>query len=58
MPFVPLLAQGWALLPAHRITLHPLLAGLQATMRESLWSLYDARGVEMLERALLTGDLI
>lgn len=58
VPFVPLLAQGWALLPAHRITLHPLLAGLQATMRESLWSLYDARGVEMLERALLTGDLI
>lgn len=57
LPFTPLLSQGWALLPAHRLQLHPLLAGLQATMKPSLWSLYDARGVEMLERALRSGDV-
>lgn len=57
-PFVPLLSQGWALLPAHRVHLHPLLAGLQATMKPSLWSLYEGRGVEMLERALRSGDVI
>ena len=58
VPFVPLLSQGWALLPAHRVQLHPLLAGLQATMKPSLWSLYDGRGVDMLERALHSGDLL
>lgn len=58
VPFVPLLSQGWALLPAHRVQLHPLLAGLQAMMKPSLWSLYDGRGVEMLERALHSGDVI
>lgn len=58
LPFVPLLSQGWALLPAHRVRLHPLLDGLQATMKPSLWSLYDARGVEMLERALASGDVV
>ncbi|MEO8778455.1 MAG: caspase family protein [Rhodanobacter sp.] len=58
VPFVPLLSQGWALLPAHRVQLHPLLTGLQATMKPSLWSLYDGHGVDMLERALHSGDVI
>lgn len=58
VPFVPLLAQGWALLAAHRIRLHPALDGLQATLKDSLWSLYDMRGVEMLERALASGDVV
>jgi hypothetical protein len=45
VPFVPLLSQGWALLKAHRVRLHPALAGIEHTMQDSLWSLFDAAGL-------------
>ena len=57
VPFVPLLSQGWHLLNAHRIALHPALNGIQDTMRDSLWSLYDKDGVEKLQRALQTKEV-
>jgi hypothetical protein len=57
VPFVPLLSQGWALLNAHRITLHPALNGIQGTMRDSLWSLFDKNGVEKLRNALRTKEV-
>lgn len=57
VPFVPLLSQGWALLSAHKVKMHPALAGIEATMRESLWSLFDSKGVEKLKRALASGEL-
>ena len=57
VPFVPMLAQGWALLAAHQVKLHPRLAGLEGTLLDSLWSLYDARGVEMLRAALASGEV-
>jgi len=49
LPFFPLLSQGWALLKAHRVRLHPQLAGIEDTMRDSLWSLFDATGLEKLK---------
>ena len=57
VPFFPLLSQGWALLQAHRVMLHPALGGIERTMRESLWSLFDAAGLEKLKRAMQTMEV-
>jgi hypothetical protein len=57
VPFVPLLAQGWALLQAHRVQLPSALRGIERTLRESLWSLYDADGVDKLHQALQSGEV-
>jgi hypothetical protein len=57
VPFVPLLAQGWALLSANKVRMHPLLQGIETTVLESLWSLFDPSGVEKLRRALASGEL-
>lgn len=57
VPFVPLLAQGWSLLGAHRVKLHPALDGVVNHMQDSLWSLFDSRGAEQLERAMQSGEV-
>ena len=57
VPFVPLLSQGWHLLNAHGIGLHPALDGIERTMRDSLWSLYDGDGVTKLRNALQTKEV-
>jgi hypothetical protein len=57
VPFVPLLSQGWALLRAHRIRLHPALDGIEATMRDSLWSLFTDEGVTKLREAMESGEV-
>jgi hypothetical protein len=57
IPFVPLLSQGWHLLKAHGIRLHPALDGIERTMRDSLWSLFGSDGVEQLRNALLTKEV-
>lgn len=57
VPFVPLLSQGWTLLEAHRIRLHPALEGIQATTRESLWSLFTDEGVAKLREAMQSGEV-
>jgi hypothetical protein len=57
VPFVPLLSQGWALLSAHEVTLHPALLGLERRTRSSLWSLYDDAGVQQLREAINSGGV-
>lgn len=57
-PFVPLLSQGWGLIAAHRIQLPSALQGIEGTLQESLWSLYSADGVDMLRRAMGTGEVL
>jgi hypothetical protein len=57
IPFVPLLSQGWSLLRAHRVHMHPALSGIEEHMHASLWTQFDSRGIEKLEGALLSGDL-
>jgi len=57
VPFVPLLSQGWALLRAHSIRLHPALDGIEATMRDSLWSLFTDTGVTKLREAMESGEV-
>ncbi len=58
VPFVPLLSQGWALLQAHRVRLHPALTGIESTMRSSLWSLFDVEGLEKLRQAMQTKEVL
>ena len=57
VPFVPLLSQGWSLLRAHGVKLHPALQGIEQSLHDSLWTQFDARGVEKLERAMLSGEV-
>ena len=57
VPFVPLLSQGWSLLKAHRIALPPALNGIEDTNADSLWSLFDPRGVTKLRNALQTQEV-
>ena len=58
VPFFPLLSQGWALLGANRVRLHPALKGIENNMRDSLWSLFDEVGLEKLSEAMHTGDVL
>lgn len=56
--FAPLLAQGWALLPTSRMTLPPSLQDLAAhVLPSSLWTMYDAGGVDRIRNAFAMGDL-
>lgn len=55
LPFFPLLSRGWALLGANRVRLHPALDGIEHTMRDSLWSLFDSRGLEKLAQVMQPG---
>ena len=57
LPFVPMLSQGWALLGANRVRLHPALDELRYRVQDSLWSLYDKPGVEMLRRSMQTREV-
>jgi hypothetical protein len=51
-PFFPLLSQGWALLSASRVKLPPKLTGLERHIVPSLWTQFDARGIEMIRAAM------
>ena len=57
LPFVPLLSQGWSLLRAHRVRLHPALEGIEQTMRDSLWTVFDERGADKVERAIQSREV-
>ncbi|MFC9664591.1 hypothetical protein ACFVJ5_30515 [Nocardia sp. NPDC127606] len=57
LPAVPMFAQGWPLLRAHRFRLHPDLDGLDNDLVDSVWSLYRPGGVRKLHNALSTGEL-
>lgn len=57
VPFIPLFSQGWPLLGANRVRLHKALDGIERTIRESVWSLFDSQGVDMLQRALMSSEV-
>ncbi len=57
VPFVPMVAQGWDLVDAAGVRLHPKLDGIRARVSESLWSLFDRAGVAMLRDALTSGEV-
>lgn len=53
--FAPLLAQGWAYLSARRIRLPQGLDDLRGTLKESVWTLFDAGGVDRLRKTIFEG---
>jgi hypothetical protein len=55
--FAPLLAQGWALLPAYRVSLPPSLEGLQEMLAPSVWTMFNAQGVERVRNAIGKGEV-
>lgn len=56
--FAPLLAQGWALLPASRLELPPSLRGVERhVLPNSLWTVYDPGGVALISRAFAEGEV-
>lgn len=57
IPSVPLLAQGWAVVRAHRVRLPGGLGALEGHLVDSVWSLYDAAGVEVLREAVARGEM-
>jgi cold shock CspA family protein len=54
---LPLLAQGWPLLRAFDITLSPMLATLEGHRLPSLWTMFDAAGVDRIRNAFVNGEL-
>lgn len=54
---MPLMAQGWALLSAFRVTLRPSVAALRGRLVPSMWTMLDPRGVEEVRGGFQTGDL-
>ena len=56
LPFLPMLSQSWALLPAYNITLPVGLENIQQHLvHSSLWSLYKPSGVELIRQAFNSG---
>jgi Caspase domain len=54
---VPLMAQGWTLLRAFDVKLPPALAKLEGHRLPSLWTMFDAQGVERIRNAIAQGEL-
>jgi hypothetical protein len=53
----PLMSQGWALLRAFQVRLPPTLASLEECRRPSLWTVFDAEGVQRIREAFTQGEL-
>ena len=56
--FVPLLAQGWALLSANRVSLPPELIGLERFLVPSVWTMFDGTVWPMIQQALSMGAIL
>jgi hypothetical protein len=49
-PFAPMLLRGWELLDGYRVPRLDVLRNLKTTLRESLWTMFDERGIQMILR--------
>jgi hypothetical protein len=58
MGFMPLLAQGWAQLSAYRVRFPEPLNGIERTLMDSPWTLFNREGVAMLRNAIQLGVVI
>lgn len=54
---LPLLSLGWSLMRAFEVRLPPALAPLEGMRLPSLWTMFDARGVEHLRGVMGRGEL-
>jgi hypothetical protein len=57
LSFIPLLAQGWALLAARRVKLPASLDGVRNTVLPSVWTMVNEAGVKQIRLALTKGDV-
>jgi hypothetical protein len=57
LPPFPMLSQGWALLSAYRAELPASLRGIEQHRLPSPWTIFNPGGVDMLERAILSGEI-
>jgi hypothetical protein len=57
VPFCPMLTQGWALLPAKRVTLPPNIETAGRHLARSLWTLFEAEGVRLIRNSMSSGEL-
>jgi Caspase domain len=57
LPPFPMLSKGWALLSAYRAELPASLLGIEQRRLPSPWTLFNPAGVEMIERAILSGEI-
>lgn len=48
VPFAPMLSQGWDLLSGYRVNHHDFLWKLKRNMRESLWTLFEPAGMDLI----------
>lgn len=53
-PCLPLLAQGWALLSAYRVSLPAELQGIQRYLMSSLWTQFTPQGTTILRQLVQT----
>ena len=54
---IPLISQGWALMQAFGVKTLDVLQPLVGLRLPSLWTMFEARGVERVRRAIASGDL-
>lgn len=58
VPFFPLLSQGWALLNANRVKMHPVLRKIESRMKSSLWTLFDSGAFDPLRDTISRGEVL
>ena len=57
-PFLPMLSQSWSLLPAYDVVLAvPLKQIAQCVLPNSLWTLFDKKGVLLISQVLQEGKV-
>lgn len=58
LPFLPMLSQSWALLPAYDVALADGLTHIsQHVLTNSLWTLLDSDGVRLVANVMQTGEV-
>ena len=57
VPSCPMLTQGWNLLRAHRISLHPVLDDAQDELEIALWTTFKPDRAAMILEAVKRGEL-
>lgn len=57
-PFLPMFSQSWALIPAYEVALPPGLDKIsQHVLPDSLWTLYDADGAQIISKIIQLGGV-
>jgi hypothetical protein len=56
-PFCPMLSQGWSLVRPLKAPMHPVVAEAGTFRRESLWTTFELKGVDLLKEAISRGHL-